>query len=120
MIGKFQLLAIDGEDIETLSRFYAELVGMQRVEEESDEDWIVISAGPEGPTLAFQRVDKLVPPQWPSAERPQQMHVDVEVADLDAAEQQVLELGARKQGFEKDNFRVYLDPAGHPFCLVRS
>ncbi|HWD63032.1 MAG TPA: VOC family protein, partial [Humibacter sp.] len=33
-------------------------------------------------------------------------------------EAQVLALGAVKAGSDHETFRVYLDPAGHPFCLV--
>ena len=40
--------------------------------------------------------------------------------DLDEGEAQVLALGAIKAEVqpEPDDFRVFLDPAGHPFCLV--
>ncbi|MEV0229715.1 VOC family protein [Nonomuraea sp. NPDC050786] len=56
------------------------------------------------------------------AERPQQLHIDLTVTDMDKAEQQVLEIGATKhehQPSEDDSFRVFLDPTGHPFCLCR-
>ena len=43
------------------------------------------------------------------------------VDDVDAAEPAVLALGATKTaeqpGVPDGNWRVYLDPAGHPFCL---
>ena len=59
------------------------------------------------------------PPQWPGAEHPQQLHLDLEVADLDAGEAAVVALGARKHAVQPgETFRVFLDPAGHPFCLV--
>ena len=45
----------------------------------------------------------------------------IDVPDLDAAEPAVLALGARKHDVQPgETFRVYLDPAGHPFCLVRA
>lgn len=73
-----------------------------------------------GVTLAFQLAPDHEPPEWPSAERPQQVHVDFEVDDLDAGEEQVLALGARKADVRPGaDFRVFLDPVGHPFCLVR-
>jgi hypothetical protein len=41
------------------------------------------------------------------------------VKDLDLAEERVLALGATKSPFQSaTNFRVYLDPIGHPFCLI--
>jgi hypothetical protein len=56
------------------------------------------------------------------------VHVDVLVSDLDAAHQRVLTAdgiftGAHASprpgpGGEVVRWRVYQDPAGHPFCLV--
>jgi hypothetical protein len=40
------------------------------------------------------------------------------VADVEEAEPKVLALGARRLPGEGGDFRVYADPAGHPFCLV--
>ena len=46
------------------------------------------------------------------------MHLDVMVEDLDEAEPMVLALGATKHEHQPGtSFRVFLDPAGHPFCL---
>ncbi len=46
------------------------------------------------------------------------MHLDVIVEDLDDGEAAVLELGATKAGDQPGTtFRVFLDSAGHPFCL---
>jgi hypothetical protein len=42
------------------------------------------------------------------------------VGDLDAAEDEVLKLGARNLFAGGESFRVYSDPSGHPFCLVLS
>jgi Glyoxalase-like domain len=39
------------------------------------------------------------------------------ISDLDAAEAAVLDLGATKHEHQPGtSFRVFLDPAGHPFC----
>ncbi len=92
MIGKWHALVIDCEDPDMLAGFYQELLGMIRVQE--DADWISIGDAADRPAVAFQRVDRLVRPQWPDAEHPQQMHVDVKVGDLDAGEAEVLRLGA--------------------------
>ena len=78
--------------------------------------------GFEGTPLAFQRVDGYRPPSWPGQEHPQQIHFDFDVDDIEADEKRVLELGAtvleRTDQLRKDaNWRVYADPAGHPFCL---
>ena len=55
-------------------------------------------------------------PRWPDPAYPQQLHLDVLVPDLNAAEADILAHGATKL---KDSgaFRIYSDPVGHPFCL---
>jgi hypothetical protein len=72
----------------------------------------------EQPVL-FQQVADYQAPQWPDPKFPQQFHLDLTVdADgVDAAEEQVLKLGATKLGNGDGNFRVYADPVGKPFCL---
>jgi hypothetical protein len=74
-----------------------------------------------GLVLAFQRVHDHQPPRWQDPARPQQFHLDLGVKDLDQAQEQVLKLGATllELGDEKRSWRIYADPAGHPFCLVR-
>jgi hypothetical protein len=49
------------------------------------------------------------------------MHLDLIVADLDEGEAEVIERGATKADSQPGTtFRVFLDPAGHPFCLCAS
>ena len=67
--------------------------------------------------LAFQAVEPYVAPDWPDPERPQQFHLDFHVASLDLAHSAVLASGARLLESTR-GWRVYADPAGHPFCLV--
>jgi Glyoxalase-like domain len=45
--------------------------------------------------------------------------LDIRVGDIGAAESRVLALGARPLPSNEPGFRVYADPAGHPFCLER-
>jgi hypothetical protein len=84
-----------------------------------DGDWVELRSGGDV-TLAFQHAPDHQPPSWPSADHPQQAHLDFDVDDLDIGEAAVIELGARKTDVQPmpDSFRVFLDPAGHPFCLV--
>ena len=118
MIGTLRALVIDCEVPDALAAFYQELLGMTRVHEE--DGFISIGAAGGLPSVDFQRVERLVRPQWPDADHPQQMHVDVLVEDLDAAEAKVLRLGAASLDAGTETFRVYTDPSGHPFCLVLS
>jgi hypothetical protein len=47
------------------------------------------------------------------------LHIDIRVDDVEAAERQILELGAtRMPGELEGHYRVFADPIGHPFCLV--
>jgi catechol 2,3-dioxygenase-like lactoylglutathione lyase family enzyme len=119
---RFASFALDCREPLVLARFYAELLGY-RVSPGSDEEWADIIG--DGPTLSFQRVVDHQPPEWPSG-RPQQAHIDLVVDDIVTAHERVLALGARaldpvtppRLGHER-GFRVYADPAGHPFCLCR-
>lgn len=114
-IAKLGTVVIDCPDPAALAAFYAELLGGQV--DASDEDWVDLK----GPVtdLAFQRAPGHVPPQWPDRSRPQQFHLDVVVDDLDSAQKQALALGATllEDHDGKRGFRVFADPAGHPFCL---
>ncbi|MFE7274910.1 VOC family protein [Streptomyces sp. NPDC057623] len=108
-------VVLDCPDPRALADFYARVLGGDIVDE---GDWLDLKL-PGGPTLAFQAVPGFVPPQWPSPEHSQQFHLDLTVEDLDVAEEEVLALGAKPLDAEDRSrtFRVYADPAGHPFCL---
>ena len=85
-----------------------------------DDSWATLH-NDGGVVLAFQRVEAHRPPRWPDHARPQQFHLDLEVEDLDHAQEHVLKLGATllDAGDPKRSWRIFADPAGHPFCLVR-
>lgn len=108
MIAKLQCVVLDCPDAVELARFYQSLLGgeVNRPDPrwELDDDWATLHT--DGLVLAFQRVENHRPPQWPDPARPQQFHLDLGVALLDAGD------GDR-------SWRVFADPAGHPFCLVR-
>jgi hypothetical protein len=70
--------------------------------------------------LAVQKAEVYEPPVWPPepGKPGMQMHLDVQVADLEAAVEHAVELGATVADHQpQDDVRVMLDPAGHPFCL---
>lgn len=105
---------LDCPDPMALAGFYAALLGG---DVDDDGEWATLRS-PDWGRLEFQRVDDFAPPVWPGQEHPQQMHIDVTVPDLDAAEAAVLTAGASKHEIQPGtSFRVFLDPAGHPFCL---
>jgi predicted enzyme related to lactoylglutathione lyase len=113
-IARYPSFVIDCPDAAALANFYGALLGWKI---EASSDWADIR-GSENECVSFQQVDPYTPPKWPGQEIPQQVHLDVIVDDLDAAEAVVLELGATKHEHQPGtSFRVFLDPAGHPFCL---
>jgi catechol 2,3-dioxygenase-like lactoylglutathione lyase family enzyme len=112
MIGRLHHLAIDCPDPLALARFYSAVLG-KPITYQSD-DWVVVADNDHTSGLGFQLAPDHQRPQWPDPARPQQMHLDIMVDDIEAAEPEVLALGARKL-----SGNVYEDPAGHPFCLIR-
>jgi Glyoxalase-like domain len=118
-IARLSLVALDCPDAWALAEFYAALTGWPvDCDDTEGDEWVTLRS-PAGATLAFQRIDDYRPPVWPGSEHPQQLHLDFDVLDLDEGEAAVLALGARKADFQPgQTFRVYLDPVGHPFCLV--
>jgi catechol-2,3-dioxygenase len=107
-------VTLDCPDPKALGDFYAALLGME-IRFEADFG-VLIGADGQG-QLMFQKVADYNRPQWPDPTSPQQLHLDLEVADIDDAEPKALALGATRLIGGGDDFRVYADPAGHPFCL---
>lgn len=106
-------ITFDCADASTLARFWSGVLGQPVT---YDADGIAMVGGPR-PVL-FQSVEGYNPPQWPDPAHPQQLHLDIEVPDLDAGEAAALALGATRLPGQGAGFRVFADPASHPFCLV--
>jgi catechol 2,3-dioxygenase-like lactoylglutathione lyase family enzyme len=117
MIGVLEKTVIDCPDPHELAGFYCQVLGMEV--NESSADWVVIGSRPGMREVAFQRAGEWVPPRWPDPGHPQQMHLDVRVSDADEAERRLIDLGATSvPGDRERGFHVFIDPAGHPFCIV--
>ena len=114
MIGTLRAVVLDAPDARRLAAFYTALGGW--TEQHAGDDWITVETG-DGWRIAAQRSPGHVPPRWPDPAYPQQVHLDVTVGDVDAAEAAVLKLGATSLSSGGVNWRVYADPAGKPFCL---
>jgi catechol 2,3-dioxygenase-like lactoylglutathione lyase family enzyme len=117
-IARMRSIVLDCPDGEALARFYQGVVGG---EIGGGGDWFTLRDGARV-NLAFQEVPDHRPPTWPEGERPQQFHMDVTVDDIAEAEPQVLALGATRHEVQPgeaagEPFVVFLDPAGHLFCL---
>ena len=119
-IATFSLVALDCPDPLALAEFYQQITGGEIDTENLSSGWVQLHP-PTGSDIAFQLDAGHEPPDWPVG-TPQQMHIDFDVADLDEGEAQLLAIGARKAAVQPspDSWRVYLDPAGHPLCLVKA
>lgn len=114
-IARFPGSVIDCPDPRALATFYAALLDWKVT---VDDEWAEIRPEDGGDCISFQLVSEYRAPDWPSQAVPQQMHLDVIVDDLDQAEAAVMDRGARKAAVQPGTtFRVFLHPAGHPFCL---
>ena len=109
-------VVLDTDDPPRLAEFYTALLGWQVAETEND--WITIK-GDSGTEIAFQLALNHKPPTWPDNAVPQQLHLDLEVDDLEKAAAYAESIGARRaaSGDHAPDFIVFLDPSGHPFCL---
>jgi len=111
-------VVLGARDPQALASFYERLLGYHRTQDEAD--WVTISPPGGGTDLSFQSETDHVPPAWPADKDDQQMqvHLDIKVDDLDAAGAIAREAGATLAGFQpQKQVRVWIDPAGHPFCL---
>jgi catechol 2,3-dioxygenase-like lactoylglutathione lyase family enzyme len=122
MIGTLQCVVLDCPDVRELARFYQALLG--GLVDRPDPRWAVNDDfstlhTDAGLVFAFQRVRDHQAPRWPDATRPQQFHLDLDVPDLDRAHEQVIALGATLLHADTRGWRIFADPAGHPFCLLR-
>lgn len=121
-IARYPSFVIDCPDPQALAGFYGDLLGWKIQDPTGEDDqWVDLRPEDESSCISFQRVEDYRAPDWPGQDRPQQMHLDAMVLDLDVGERAVLELGATKtENQPGEDFRVFLDPAGHPFCLCRA
>lgn len=86
-----------------------------------DDEWLTLDWEPVG-RLSFHRVPDHEPPQWPGPSGEQQIHFDLLVDDLPEASATVIAAGGQPLTDVLDPgpkaWRIFADPAGHPFCLV--
>lgn len=108
---------LDCPDAKALATFYSELLGKPITYE--GEGAMMIGEDGKQPVM-FQQIEDYRPPRWPDPAAPQQVHLDllVDRPDLESAEAAALATGATRLPGGGDNWRVYADPVGKPFCLT--
>jgi catechol 2,3-dioxygenase-like lactoylglutathione lyase family enzyme len=116
-------IVLDSDNSEGLSAFYEKLLGWTRHEHKADDEWIAVSSDKKDgtPLLLFQQTEGYKKPVWPNtAGKQQQMiHLDFHVTDLNEGVEYALSCGAELSTVQlEDHWRVMLDPAGHPFCVL--
>jgi catechol 2,3-dioxygenase-like lactoylglutathione lyase family enzyme len=118
MDGMWWGTAIEAPDPAALAKFYSDLLGWPIGHQEPGT---AIIAAPQGSSyLVFQQATGYRAPVWPPVDGDQRpmMHFDFQVGDLDSAVAEAVALGASVAAVQpRENVRVLLDPAGHPFCL---
>ena len=121
---KMYSLTVDCKEPYELAEFYAALLKWDIAFH--NEEWACIGApGAEQgayPGITFQRNPAYQPPVWPEepAAQQQMAHLDFAVNDLEKAVEFAVVCGATAASAQfSDDWRVMLDPAGHPFCLCQ-
>ena len=115
-IAEVAAITLDTTDVVRLAAFYQQVLGLEQTY--TSDDWIVL--GTRAVKLGFQRVEQHQPPRWPDPQAPSQVHLDLHVEDLQTAEKELLAAGATRAEEQPggDRWLVFIDPAGHPFCIT--
>ena len=130
-------VAIDATNAREVAEFYREFLGYEyRAGDEpppdgapdpNGDDWLVLRDRTGEARLAIQQVAELPKATWPDPRVPQQLHLDLTVANTDQLAVQyerALALGATELEDRSDDpneaLYVLADPAGHPFCIFVS
>jgi hypothetical protein len=112
-------VTIDCGDPAAMASFYAQaLIGDISHEDETGAQVRLA----DGQLLLFRHVVDYRPPTWPSQELPIQLHFEYYVDDVTIAEARLHLLGAttaESQDNDDADLIVMLDPAGHPFCIIK-
>jgi len=118
MSNRWSGVTIDCVDPNLMSEFWGRLLGIEASNEHGgDPNWATLgSRSGSTPRLTFQRVPE-------TKHTKVRIHLDVQVADIDAGRRQVEELGGRWSGvrhdYEEGVVLLMHDPEGHEFCLVQ-
>jgi predicted enzyme related to lactoylglutathione lyase len=115
-IARVLAVTVDCHDPLRLAEFWRELLGGEIDERTRAEDWVALRDVPTLGNIGFQKV-----PEGKTVKN--RVHLDVEVDHIEAATPHVVALGATDSGATVDEptgqFRVFRDPEGNEFCLIR-
>ena len=112
-------MTIECPDPDGMAEFYLMLLGGKVTRRAPG--WTSVEGG--GLLIDFRLAPDHKPPTWRSTEVPMHSHFEFVVEDPDTIADQLLQGGAslaQHQDPADPHIVVLLDPAGHPFCLIRS
>ncbi|MBQ4040209.1 MAG: VOC family protein [Oscillospiraceae bacterium] len=117
----YMAVVLDSANSDALSAFYANMLGWERIK--PDDEWIIVynNESRNFPLITFQQIENYERPKWPAEKGKQQqmVHLDFHVDDVDEAVKHAISCGAVLSDIQlEDAWRVMLDPAGHPFCIL--
>ncbi len=122
---KLGAIVLDSNDSEGLSDFYQKLLNWNKTIRylEGEKVIIVSSDNGEGMPLVFQEVTDYQRPVWPSEPEKQQSMIHLAFyADFNEFNNEMLQAlnhGAKLSDVQmSDDWNVFFDPAGHPFCII--
>jgi catechol 2,3-dioxygenase-like lactoylglutathione lyase family enzyme len=114
----FSSVTLNSPDPQALGCFYARLLGWEITTD--TPGWVMLRNPSGGVGINMHQEDIYVRPVWPAkpGEQQMQLHLEIQVRDLEAACAHARECGAVMADFQpQEDVRVHLDPDGHPFCL---
>lgn len=120
---KLSSVVLDSANAIQLANFYQNLLGWEKKVYNHGEngDWITLRNKEESTTrLVFQQIDDYQKPVWPEESNKQQqmIHLDFYSDDIEKSVKHALECGATLAKYQSGDWKVLIDPAGHPFCIV--
>jgi hypothetical protein len=116
--GRIERIVFDGFSPRALAAFWGPLLELPVRSVDTPELVVLRAAGGDDdrtPAVAFQHSIG-VAPRWPDPAHAQQLHLDVDADDNEAATALAIQLGAVRLEYLGGGF-VFADPSGHPFCL---
>ncbi|MGC0415860.1 VOC family protein [Embleya sp. AB8] len=113
MRARLDQIVVDSRDPKVFVRFWAHLLGGDPVDRAGG--WSHVEPPGLGHRIAFQPV-----PEVKAGKN--RLHLDIAVADIEAAVGEAVALGATRIGApvadDQGSFQVMLDPEGNEFCFV--
>jgi hypothetical protein len=116
VLGRIGRVVFDCYSPRSLATFY-EGLGLGTRTMDTPTRVVIASHDDDQPDLAFQHAPLFKPPRWPDPGYPQQIHLDLDVEDAEAAQVTAERLGAIRMPEMGGSCPVYADPSAHPFCM---